>query len=339
MAGAVFDKRLSEMATAVCAKDSRTIAQRRADALSALCEGRTLACDCGQPDCPARANASESAAGGVRTVINVIATDATVSGDSQQPGYLEGYGVIDAEQVRQLADTATIRPVDCPAVSEDEALRYQPSAALERWIRCRDLTCRFPGCDRQAWICDLDHTTPFNHADPSLGGLTVPWDLACYCREHHRLKTFHGGLGGWRDEQLPDGTIVWTSPTGRVYKTTPDGYDLFPQLREACRAPTPRKRSRSKEQAKRVARARGKVREQRPVNAETRRINHARKREIELRRWRNQSRRMLILFKGKQESTSPWCTWVNDPFEPETLPPDWQPPPPPPHTLDDDPPF
>jgi len=138
---------------------------------------------------------------------------------------------------------------------------------------------------------------------------------------------------------LPDGTIVWTSPTGRVYKTTPDGYDLFPQLREACRAPTPRKRSRSKEQAKRVARARGKVREQRPVNAETRRINHARKREIELRRWRNQSRRMLILFKGKQESTSPWCTWVNDPFEPETLPPDWQPPPPPPHTLDDDPPF
>ena len=57
--------------------------------------------------------------------------------------------------------------------------------------------------------------------------------MACYCREHHRLKTFHGGLGGWRDEQLPDGTIVWTSPTGRVYKTTPDGYDLFPQLREA----------------------------------------------------------------------------------------------------------
>jgi len=30
---------------------------------------------------------------------------------------------------------------------------------------------------------------------------------------------------------------------------------------------------------------------------------------------------------------------VNDPFEPETLPPNWQPPPPPPPTLDDDPPF
>ena len=38
-AGAVFDKRLSEMATSVCGKDSRTIAQRRADALTALCAG------------------------------------------------------------------------------------------------------------------------------------------------------------------------------------------------------------------------------------------------------------------------------------------------------------
>jgi hypothetical protein len=138
---------------------------------------------------------------------------------------------------------------------------------------------------------------------------------------------------------LPDGTIVWTSPTGRIYQTTPAGYDLFPQLREACRAPTPRKRSRSKERAKRIARARKAIREQRPVNAETRRINYARRREIELRKWRNQTRRWLLFFKGKQESTSPWCEWVNDPSESEELPPDWIPPPPPLQTLDDKPPF
>jgi Domain of unknown function (DUF222) len=337
-AGAAFDKKLSEMATSVCAKDSRTIAQRRADAATALVERRALACDCGQAECPARSTDAELTPGGVRTVINVIASEDTVTGISEQPGYLEGYGVIDADQVRELAQTATLIPVECPTVTDEEALRYQPSAALERWIRCRDLTCRFPGCDRKAWICDLDHTTPFNHADPTAGGLTVPWDLACYCREHHRLKTFHGGPGGWRDEQLPDGTIVWTSPTGRVYRTVPDGYDLFPQLRPACRAPTPKKRSRSREKAKRIARARTQLREQRPVNAENRRVNRARKKEIADRKWRNQSRRMLILFKGKQESTSPWCTWVNDPFEPEELPPDWKPPPPPP-PLPDDPPF
>ncbi len=281
----------------------------------------------------------------MRTVVNVIASEATVTGDSDQPGYLAGYGVIDAELVRELADNAARRMVECPAVSPAEALRYQPSAALERWIRCRDLTCRFPGCDRPATICDVDHTVPFNHADPAAGGLTVPWNLACYCREHHRLKTFHGGPGGWRDVQLPDGTIVWTSPTGRIYRTTPGGPELFPQMRPACVAPEPRNRNRSREKTARIARARSKLREQRPINAENRRVNRARKREIELRKWRNHTRKMLILFKGRRASTSPWCTppqaggapRINDPFEPEELPPDWKPPPPPPPDPDDPP--
>jgi hypothetical protein len=97
---------------------------------------------------------------------------------------------------------------------------------------------------------------------------------------------------------------VWTSPTGRTYRTTPAGYDVFPQLREACRAPTPEKRSRSKEKTARIARARSKIREQRPVNAETRRINRARRKEIDDRKWRNRMRKMLILLKG-EPSTSP----------------------------------
>jgi Domain of unknown function (DUF222) len=220
-AGAAFEKRLSEMATSVCAKDSRTIAQRRADAMTALAQRRALTCDCGQSDCPARVTDTEPTLGAVKTVLNVIASEDTVTGDSDQPGYLEGYGVIDADQVRQLGEDAALRLIECSTVTPEEALRYQPSAALERWIRCRDVTCRFPGCDRPAGICDIDHTVVFNHANPAAGGLTVPWNLACYCREHHRLKTFHGGPSGWRDEQLPDGTIIWTSPTGRVYRTTP----------------------------------------------------------------------------------------------------------------------
>jgi hypothetical protein len=92
----------------------------------------------------------------VQTVINVIATEDTVTGEGDQPGYLEGYGVIDAEQVRQLAETAAWRPVECPTVTAEQALRYQPSSALERWIRCRDVTCRFPGGDRPARHCDID---------------------------------------------------------------------------------------------------------------------------------------------------------------------------------------
>ncbi len=334
-AAAIFDRRLSELAMSVCAKDSRTVAQRRADAATALAEGRGLACDCGQSDCPASGSGELSSA---RTVLNVIATEATVTGDSEQPGYLEGYGVIDADTVRELAEDSALRLLEEPEVSLDEATRYQPTAEVNRWVRFRDLTCRFPGCDRPVAFCDLDHTTPFNHVDPLAGGLTVPWGLADYCREHHRLKTFHGGPEGWRDEQLADGTIVWTSPTGRTYHTTPLGFELFPQMRPACVAPTPRKRNHAKEKAARIKYLRGKLQAQRPVNAAQRRIDRARRREVDLRKWRNRSRKLRIIFKGGAPSTSPWCTWINEPFEPEELPPDWEPPPPPP-PVPDDPPF
>ena len=37
-------------------------------------------------------------------------------------------------------------------------------------------------------------------------------------------------MGGWRDRQLPDGTIIWTSPTGHTYLTYPGSLQLFPQL-------------------------------------------------------------------------------------------------------------
>jgi hypothetical protein len=63
----------------------------------------------------------------------------------------------------------------------------------------------------------------------------------------------------------------------------------------------------------------------------------ARRDEIASRQDRNRMRKMLFLQKGKP-STSPYCTRINDPMEPEELPPDWQPPPGPP-LLPDDPPF
>jgi hypothetical protein len=201
-AGIAIDKRLSELADAVCRDDPRTHAQRRADAAKAWAEGRSLSCECGGDDCP---NRSDAVVAPTRMVVNVIAGQQTVFGDGSEPGYIEGFGVIDAEQVRTIAKDATLRLTVEPSVSPAEAVRYQPTAALERWVRMRDLTCRFPGCDRRAVVCDLDHTIPFNHADPQNGGLTVASNLKCLCRQHHRLKTFHDG---WRDEQLPDGTVI-----------------------------------------------------------------------------------------------------------------------------------
>jgi Domain of unknown function (DUF222) len=215
-----FDRRLDELAATVCKADPRTKAQRRADALSALAARATaMACACGSPDCPA---ANKDAT--VRdVVIHVLADAATVSGDSSAPGYVPGFGGMAAEAVRELATSAKLRPVVHPRNSAPEP-HYRPSAALADFVRCRDLTCRFPGCDRPAECADIDHTVPWPI------GPTHPSNLKLLCRIHHLLKTFYSGPNGWQDRQEPDGTIIWTSPTGHTYTTKPGGSLFFPAL-------------------------------------------------------------------------------------------------------------
>ncbi|HEU4361622.1 MAG TPA: HNH endonuclease signature motif containing protein, partial [Mycobacterium sp.] len=199
--------------------------------------------------------------------------------------------------------------------------------------RCRDLTCRWPGCHRPAIVCDLDHTVPFNHADPAAGGLTTASNIKCLCRFHHRMKTF----GGWSDRQLADGTVIWTSPSGQTFTTAAGSVEVIPELADALSATAERPlpqccRSRARQRAAQVARGRRNNRMARAANE----LYAARRREIEDRKFRNHMRDMLFVFKG-EPSTSPFCSWVDDPREPEQLPPDWVPPPPP--ALPDDPPF
>jgi uncharacterized protein DUF222 len=253
---AALDRRLTQMADQVCDDDPRTVAQRRADALGALAAGADrLACGCGDGACPAAVDVDQRA----RTiVINVIAEESalTASPDPHMSGQraerpftpgttlsealapdpepdLPGDGIkrsagrvvsggavptpLLAELIRGGAKVVPVlHPGDAPAESG-----YRPSAALERFVRCRDMTCRFPGCDRPAEFCDVDHTVPWPF------GLTHPSNLKCLCRKHHLLKTF---WTGWSDRQRPDGTIVWTAPTGRTYTTRPGSRLLFPSL-------------------------------------------------------------------------------------------------------------
>jgi hypothetical protein len=58
--------------------------------------------------------------------------------------------------------------------------------------------------------------------------------LECFLpsRCHHLVKTFLG----WRDHQLPDGTVEWLSPTGQRYTTHPGSRLQFPAL---CRPTAP----------------------------------------------------------------------------------------------------
>ena len=135
--------------------------------------------------------------------------------------------------------------------------------------------------------------------------------------------------------KLPDGTVVWTSPTGKVYRTVPGGVDLFPEMAaSACQAPKPVRRNRSRERATRIERIRNRNRVHRPINEAYRRLQHTRRQEIGYRKHSNEMRKTLFLIKGGP-STSPFCTWINDPIEPEELPPDWRPPPEPPPPPDD----
>ncbi|WP_082946806.1 HNH endonuclease signature motif containing protein [Mycobacterium sp. ACS4054] len=210
-----LDKRLDALADTVCEHDPRTRDQRRADALGALAASADrLGCRCGRPDCAAGKRPAATP-----VVIHVIAEEAGIRGRGSAPASeVAADGLITAELVAELAGTAKLAPLSAPAQAEP---RYIPSAKLADFVRCRDLTCRAPGCDRPAVDCDIDHTVPYAE-----GGATHPSNLKCLCRQHHLLKTFWG----WRDQQLPDGTLIWRLPGGHTYVTTPGSALLFPSL-------------------------------------------------------------------------------------------------------------
>jgi hypothetical protein len=216
--GAALDARLDELAATVCRDDPRTKEQRRVDALCAALAGERLPCGCGSPDCSA--SGSDQPLGQV--MIEVIAEQASIDGSSHAPGYMSGFGAVPATMLRDLAGTAQLKPVPLPPPICEPG--YRPSPALARFVRCRDLTCRFPGCDAPAEVCDVDHTIPYPV------GPTHPSNLKLLCRFHHLLKTFYTGLGGWADRQLPDGTVIWTAPSGQVCTTKPGGALFFTAL-------------------------------------------------------------------------------------------------------------
>jgi hypothetical protein len=139
------------------------------------------------------------------------------------PAFVVGGGVLPAPLLAPLMERATIREIRHPGNASPEP-RYTPSRALADFVRCRDLTCRWPGSDKPAHGCDLDHTVPYPI------GPTHASNLKCYCRFHHLLKTFYCGVGGWREQQLPDGTLILTSPTGHTYTTKSGSALLFPTL-------------------------------------------------------------------------------------------------------------
>jgi hypothetical protein len=177
-----LDKALAALAATVCEHDPRSREQRRADALGALAaRADRLGCRCGRKDCTAGRRPAATP-----VVIYVIAEQATLDGTGRAPGSLvEADGLIPPELVSELAESARLVALAHPADAAPEP-GYVPSKALAAFVRCRDLTCRWPGCDRPATDCDLDHTIPYGD-----GGGTHASNLKCYCRTHQRLAKVH----------------------------------------------------------------------------------------------------------------------------------------------------
>jgi hypothetical protein len=130
--------------------------------------------------------------------------------DPPRPWPLTLRGLQDFLNIKTL--TPVIRGPCWHAKAED---RYRPSRKLAHLVKARNVTCTAPGCGRRAARCDLDHTDP--HHD---GGLTCECNLAPLCRHHHRCKQ----ADGWRLEQPEPGVLVWHTPAGRTYTTTPTQY-------------------------------------------------------------------------------------------------------------------
>ncbi|MEC5152667.1 hypothetical protein RCH23_000027 [Cryobacterium sp. CAN_C3] len=154
---------------------------------------------------------------GIRATVQITVPVMTLLGPSEEPGYLEGYGPIDPDTARDLASRAPsftrilVHPETGVVLSVGRE-RYKVPKALRRFLRLRDETCRFAGCNQPARTADLDHT----HEWQDLGH-TAHDNLAHLCPGCHALKT----ETGWTVEQEPGGILTWHSPTGRPFVTQP----------------------------------------------------------------------------------------------------------------------
>ncbi len=195
--------------------DARTIAQLRADvATDLLLRGWVP----GDPTFTALGKPPAA-------VVQLITSLPTLMGVDHSVGLIPGWGAVSWQQTRKLAlqvGSIFTRLVTDPLTGraiEVSAGTYRVPAGMAEQIKARDGTCRAPGCEIPAQRCDLDHSLEW---EPDVGGgPTAETNLAALHRGHHNLKT----AGFWDSDQQADGTLQWTTATGRKVMTYPYAYD------------------------------------------------------------------------------------------------------------------
>jgi hypothetical protein len=104
---------------------------------------------------------------------------------------------------------------------------YRPPASLRRFLTVRSPRSEWPGSGVRASRCDLDHDLPW------LFGPTCPCNLGPVDRRHHRIKQL-----GWTKLRARDGSIRWTSPSGKTWTSPSQHQPPQPPVRPLPPLPT-----------------------------------------------------------------------------------------------------
>ena len=185
-------------------EDTRSPAQRRADALGEICRQWLDRGDRPQ-------------VGGERPHLTVtVGLEALMGGDGAAE--LDRAGVVSAQVAQRLACDASVQRVVLSGPSQPlDVGRRTPVVppAMRRAVILRDRHCRFPGCDRPPAFCDVHHIVWW-----SKGGETSMANLSLLCRRHHRLVHPPNGFG----MSVVEGEVVFTRPDGsRLEDRAPPG--------------------------------------------------------------------------------------------------------------------
>ncbi|SIS49946.1 HNH endonuclease [Corynebacterium appendicis CIP 107643] len=163
--------------------------------------------------------------------------DGTV--DTSKPVFIPRFGWSGAVGT-EMFHSFNISVIDLDGAAAHTVAGYVAPDKVKAYVRGRDGTCVYPGCERDAWSCQLDHRIPYDE-----GGLTNADNLYCLCQHHHNMKTDRLAF------YIPDpvtGEIVWFFSDGTYAKVEPNGM-LADQT-----TPTNPKWSRSLDDVKRLKR-------------------------------------------------------------------------------------
>ncbi|WP_234904193.1 DUF222 domain-containing protein [Mycolicibacterium frederiksbergense] len=126
------------------------------------------------------------------------------------PGVMLDGAIIPAAMLAELvAAGAKVTPLAEIANLPAER-QYRPSTALTAFVRMRSMTCSFPGCNRAAHRCDLDHLTHGRPGPPTRQPRAAlppaPFDQDIRWLDTHRPTRRHHPMDSTQRAQLHQGS-------------------------------------------------------------------------------------------------------------------------------------